>query len=98
MDFCYAETFPGSPEADGYERLLHDAMIGDATLFIRTDEVEQAWQIVDPFLEAWSEDGRASGALPGGDLGPPRGRPPAWRGPATAGASRRHEPPSGAAP
>lgn len=56
MDFSYAETFPG-PRTDGYERLLHDAMIGDATLFIRTDEVEQAWRIADPFLEAWSEDG-----------------------------------------
>ena len=56
MDFSYAETFPG-PRTDGYERLLHDAMIGDATLFIRTDEVEQAWRICDPFLEAWSEDG-----------------------------------------
>ena len=53
MDFSYAEAFPGQ-QADGYERLLHDAMIGDATLFIRTDEVEQAWQIVDPFLDAWS--------------------------------------------
>jgi len=55
MDFSYAATFPG-PATDGYERLLHDAMIGDATLFIRTDEVEQAWRIVDPFLDAWSED------------------------------------------
>jgi glucose-6-phosphate 1-dehydrogenase len=53
MDFSYATAFPG-PGADGYERLLHDAMIGDPTLFIRTDEVEQAWRIVDPYLEAWS--------------------------------------------
>ena len=73
MDFSYAETFPG-PAADGYERLLHDAMVGDATLFIRTDEVEQAWRIVDPFLEAWSRGRRAPGPLPGRDLGPARGR------------------------
>ena len=54
MDFSYASAFPG-PTADAYERLLHDAMVGDATLFIRTDEVERAWEIVDPFLSAWSE-------------------------------------------
>jgi glucose-6-phosphate 1-dehydrogenase len=54
MDFSYASAFPG-PTADAYERLLHDAMMGDATLFIRTDEVERAWEIVDPFLTAWSE-------------------------------------------
>ena len=54
MDFTYADSFPGAT-AGGYERLLHDAMIGDATLFIRTDEVERAWQIVDPLLTAWAE-------------------------------------------
>jgi glucose-6-phosphate 1-dehydrogenase len=69
MDFSYAETFPG-PAADGYERLLHDAMIGDATLFIRTDEVEQAWRITDPFLEAWSEDGVPLAHYPAGTWGP----------------------------
>jgi glucose-6-phosphate 1-dehydrogenase len=69
MDFSYAETFPG-PAADGYERLLHDAMIGDATLFIRTDEVEQAWRICDPFLMAWSEDGVPLAHYPAGTWGP----------------------------
>ena len=59
-----------APTADGYERLLHDAMIGDATLFIRTDEVEQAWRIVDPFLEAWSEDGVPLAQYPAGTWGP----------------------------
>ena len=73
MDFSYADAFPGAT-AGGYERLLHDAMIGDATLFIRTDEVERAWQIVDPFLEAWAERRRAPVAVPGGDLGPEGGR------------------------
>jgi glucose-6-phosphate 1-dehydrogenase len=56
MDFSYSSAFPG-PTADAYERLLHDAMVGDPTLFIRTDEVERAWEIVDPFLNAWSEEG-----------------------------------------
>jgi glucose-6-phosphate 1-dehydrogenase len=69
MDFSYAETFPG-PTTDGYERLLHDAMIGDATLFIRTDEVEQAWRIADPFLEAWSEDGVPLAHYAAGTWGP----------------------------
>ena len=55
MDFSYAGAF-GGVTADAYERLLHDVMIGDPTLFIRTDEVERAWTIVDPLLEAWSDD------------------------------------------
>ncbi len=69
MDFSYAEAFPG-PEADGYERLLHDAMIGDPTLFIRTDEVEQAWKIVDPILEAWSDVDVPLAHYPAGTWGP----------------------------
>jgi glucose-6-phosphate 1-dehydrogenase len=55
MDFSYARAF-GGPETDAYERLLHDAMIGDATLFIRSDEVDRAWEIVDPFLQAFEQD------------------------------------------
>ncbi|HVA03052.1 MAG TPA: glucose-6-phosphate dehydrogenase [Acidimicrobiales bacterium] len=69
MDFSYAEAFPGAT-AGGYERLLHDVMIGDATLFIRTDEVERAWQIVDPLLEAWSQDGVPLSQYSAGTWGP----------------------------
>jgi glucose-6-phosphate 1-dehydrogenase len=69
MDFSYARVFEGS-NADAYERLLHDAMIGDATLFIRTDEVAQAWRVVDPFLEAWSEEGVPLARYPAGSWGP----------------------------
>jgi glucose-6-phosphate 1-dehydrogenase len=54
MDFTYAESFH-EKSSDGYERLLLDAMVGDPTLFIRADEVEQAWRIVDPILEAWKD-------------------------------------------
>jgi glucose-6-phosphate 1-dehydrogenase len=55
MDFSYGESFPEeSPEA--YERLLLDALVGDPTLFIRADEVEQCWRIVDPILDFWSAD------------------------------------------
>src|SRR5690349_11237927 len=55
MDFSYDRTFrEESPEA--YERLILDALLGDATLFIRTDEVEQCWRIVDPIIEHWAND------------------------------------------
>jgi len=70
MDFSYEEAFAGAEAADGYERLIHDAMVGDATLFIRSDEVEQAWRIVDPYLEAWSEPGGALHFYPAGSWGP----------------------------
>ncbi|HSK92838.1 MAG TPA: glucose-6-phosphate dehydrogenase [Candidatus Angelobacter sp.] len=53
MDFRYGSSFAvDSPDA--YETLLLDAMIGDASLFTRDDEVERAWEILDPILEAWS--------------------------------------------
>ena len=69
MDFSYARAFGGT-NADAYERLLHDAMIGDATLFIRTDEVSQAWRVVDPFLQAWNDDGVPLARYPAGSWGP----------------------------
>jgi glucose-6-phosphate 1-dehydrogenase len=53
MDFRYGSSFAvDSPDA--YETLLLDAMVGDASLFTRNDEVERAWAILDPILEAWS--------------------------------------------
>jgi glucose-6-phosphate 1-dehydrogenase len=56
MDFEYASSFlVETPEA--YERLLLDCMIGDPTLFTRADEVEAAWQFIDPIETAW-RDGR----------------------------------------
>ena len=54
MNFAYRSAFEDTG-MDGYPRLLHDAMCGDATLFIRADEVDQAWRIVDPYLQAWSD-------------------------------------------
>ncbi|RYG65403.1 glucose-6-phosphate dehydrogenase, partial [bacterium] len=54
MNFDYSETFGAEPP-EAYERLLHDALIGDSTLFTRRDESETAWGIVDPILEAWKE-------------------------------------------
>jgi glucose-6-phosphate 1-dehydrogenase len=55
MEFLYGTAFMSeSPEA--YERLIMDAMRGDATLFTRDDEVEAQWAICDPILEAWAGD------------------------------------------
>ena len=55
MRFSYSEAFK-TPSPDAYETLLLDAMNGDATLFMRADQVEAAWQIVDPILEQWAND------------------------------------------
>jgi glucose-6-phosphate 1-dehydrogenase len=52
MDFKYAEHF-GERPATGYERLLHDAMLGDQTLFQRADMVEAGWAVVTPILDVW---------------------------------------------
>jgi glucose-6-phosphate 1-dehydrogenase len=54
LDFSFQRAFAGvMPEA--YERLLLDVLSGDASLFARADEVEQAWNIIDPILKAWQE-------------------------------------------
>ncbi len=52
MNFSYAETF-GASSANGYERLLLDAMLGDATLFAHRDGVEATWALMTPILEDW---------------------------------------------
>jgi glucose-6-phosphate 1-dehydrogenase len=55
MRFCYEGSFNvTSPEA--YETLLLDVALGDATLFMRADQIEAAWSVVDPILEAWSNN------------------------------------------
>jgi glucose-6-phosphate 1-dehydrogenase len=55
MDFLYGGTFrTGLPEA--YERLILDAMLGDATLFTRSDEIEEQWSLVDAIVAQWARD------------------------------------------
>ena len=55
MEFLYGTAFMSqSPEA--YERLIIDAMRGDATLFTRDDETLAQWAIIDPILQAWAAD------------------------------------------
>ena len=53
MDFNYVDHF-GEQISTGYERLLFDCMIGDATLFQRADMVEASWKIVNPVLDVWN--------------------------------------------
>ncbi|HXH88642.1 MAG TPA: glucose-6-phosphate dehydrogenase [Gaiellaceae bacterium] len=55
MDFLYGGAFrTGLPEA--YERLILDAMLGDATLFTRADEVDEQWELVDAIVAAWRRE------------------------------------------
>ena len=55
MDFTY-EKLGGVPTEDAYSRLLYDCMLGDATLFTRSDAVEASWSYFDPVIKAWESD------------------------------------------
>lgn len=54
MDFKYQDYFGAAP-ATGYETLIYDVMIGDATLFQRADNIEAGWRVVQPVLDHWAE-------------------------------------------
>ncbi len=70
MDFRYSDWFPKEANV-GYETLIYDVMIGDQTLFMRADMVEQTWRIVQPALDAWADGGAAEmPAYPSGSAGP----------------------------
>jgi glucose-6-phosphate 1-dehydrogenase len=70
MNFNYADYF-GTQPSTGYERLLHDCMIGDATLFQRADMVEAGWCVVSPVLDVWKAlPPRNFPNYPGGSWGP----------------------------
>jgi len=60
MSFCYQDAFKDAPR-DAYETLLLDVMLGDATLFMRADQVEAAWSVIEPILTVW-------GAVPPADF------------------------------
>jgi glucose-6-phosphate 1-dehydrogenase len=69
MEFLYGTSFLSeSPEA--YERLIMDAMRGDATLFTRDDEVEAQWTIIDPILAGWAQTPGPLPQYPAGSPGP----------------------------
>jgi glucose-6-phosphate 1-dehydrogenase len=69
LDMSFAEAFGvNSPEA--YERLLMDAVRGNASLFMRRDEVEAAWAFVDPIRDAWAHSGEPPRPYSAGTWGP----------------------------
>ena len=69
MDFLYGGAFRTSlPEA--YERLILDAMLGDATLFTRADEVDEQWALVDAIVASWKRDRPSFPNYPAGTWGP----------------------------
>lgn len=69
MDFRYGSAF-GANTPGAYERLLLDAMRGDATLFTRSDEAEEQWAFIDPIVSAWAEQPAAPPLYPAGTWGP----------------------------
>jgi glucose-6-phosphate 1-dehydrogenase len=69
MSMSYTHAF-GKPLSEAYERLLLDCMRGDATLFARRDEVEEAWKFVTPLLETWEKGRQEPEIYPSGGQGP----------------------------
>jgi glucose-6-phosphate 1-dehydrogenase len=69
MRFSYAQEF-GRAIPDAYERLLLNAILGDASLFARDDEVDRAWELLTPLLEYWAQSDRPPAAYAPGTWGP----------------------------
>src|SRR5207237_2269242 len=59
LEFLYRTAYPGVTIPEAYERLLLDAVQGDAALFMRSDEIERAWEIMDPLIAAAEQPGTA---------------------------------------
>lgn len=71
MDFDYKKEYPDTPIPEAYERLLQDALAGDASLFMRSDEIERAWEIMDPLIACVeAKDGPELLSYPKGSAGP----------------------------
>ncbi|MCC6568879.1 MAG: glucose-6-phosphate dehydrogenase [Anaerolineales bacterium] len=70
MEFKYADSFGKTAIPEAYERLLLDTITGDASLFTRADEVETAWGLIDPILEAWNSTSQPLAAYDVGSWGP----------------------------
>jgi len=71
MEFHYADEFGSGALPEAYERLLLDALNGDASLFARADEIELAWSLIDPVLERWEgEDAPPLAFYESGTWGP----------------------------
>jgi glucose-6-phosphate 1-dehydrogenase len=70
MEFRYGESF-GAPPPTAYETLLLDCMLGDATLFNRSDAVDLSWELMEPILDHWREQrGEGLTFYPAGTWGP----------------------------
>jgi glucose-6-phosphate 1-dehydrogenase len=71
MDFHYKDVYGEKALPDAYERLILDAIQGDKSLFARNDEIERAWELVTPLIEAWeSQEDPPLHPYPRGGLGP----------------------------
>ena len=71
LDFLYETTFHVEPP-EAYERLIFDAMAGDQTLFIRGDETEAAWAVIDPIEQGWAKSRQNPESYAPGTWGPKR--------------------------
>jgi len=71
LDFLYKTTFNVEPP-EAYERLIFDAMVGDQTLFIRGDEAEAAWAVIDPIEKGWQQSKTDPQEYAPGTWGPKR--------------------------
>ena len=69
MAFRYEDSFKQEPNV-GYETLIYDCLVGDATLFQRADNIDAAWAVVDPALRDWAETKSAPEAYAAGSTGP----------------------------
>lgn len=56
LEFHYADSFEEIAIPDAYERLLHNALMGDAALYARSDGIETAWEIIDPIITSWENN------------------------------------------
>jgi len=70
MEFRYEDSFGKTNLPDAYERLLLDALTGEASLFTRADEVETAWALIDPIIEAWESQRKPPAFYEPGSWGP----------------------------
>ena len=70
MEFHYADSFGKTSIPESYERLLLDALTGDASLFTRADEVETAWGLIDPILKSWDAQKMSPSIYESGSWGP----------------------------
>ena len=70
MEFHYADSFGKTAIPESYERLLLDALNGDPSLFTRADEVETAWALIDPIIQAWESQNEPPAFYEPGTWGP----------------------------